>query len=286
MDGEFRYERLTWPEIDAAATEGAMVVVPVGSTEDHGYHLPLEVDQRIPEAVAERTAEGRDDALRFPVIPQGYLPHHMDYPGGVTIGWETFVNYCIDVGASLAHHGFERVLFLNGHGSNHHLLEQATRQVNLQYPGVRAAMCSWWDLHEVRETFAEESTAGPRGSGHGGELETSVYAYLYPDRVGEDRREDFHLPEVDSWLGRDLTGRPRAAATDVTMMPWWSTISETGLIGDATAGDPETGEAILAAAVAGLDRVLDDFAAYPIRDVDDHHSRAVADREYDPFRPR
>jgi len=91
--GEHRYERRTRAEVDAAAEADALVLIPVGSTEDHGPHLPLDVDQVIPTAICEAVAETTDDVLRFPPIDQGYLPHHMDFPGGVTIGWETFVRY-------------------------------------------------------------------------------------------------------------------------------------------------------------------------------------------------
>ena len=54
----------------------------------------------------------------LPAIPHGYDPHHVDFPGPITIAWDTFTRYCADVGRSLAHHGFRRMLFLNGHGSN------------------------------------------------------------------------------------------------------------------------------------------------------------------------
>jgi creatinine amidohydrolase len=70
------------------------------------------------------------------------------------------------------------------------------------------------------------------------------------------------------------------------MLGWWSTISETGVLGDATVATPETGELLLEAAVEGLSSVLEEFATYPIRSIDDHHARTVTDREYDAFRPR
>ncbi|MFB6136195.1 MAG: creatininase family protein [Halobacteriaceae archaeon] len=285
---EYRYEKLTWEEVDERAGEETLVVVPVGSTEDHGPHLPLDVDQRIPTAVCERTARDREDTLLFPTVSQGYLPHHMDYPGGVTIGWETFVNHLIDVGVSLAHHGFRKVLFVNGHGSNHHLVEQASRQIVIQYPEVQAAMLSWWELEEVREEFRRIRDAGPKGTAHAGELETSVYLHLDPDRVKtEEAPRDVSYPESRYFNNVDLAGeKPANASTSVTMTEWWSTTSETGVKGDASVATAEKGERVLAAAVAGLHELLDGFAAYPIREVEDHHSGGRPDRAYDPFRPR
>jgi LD-carboxypeptidase C-terminal domain/Creatinine amidohydrolase len=75
----------------------------------------------------------------LPAIPHGYDPHHMDFPGAVTIGWDTFTRFCADVGRSLAHHGFRRMLFLNGHGSNQNLVEMAARLVMVERPEVLAA---------------------------------------------------------------------------------------------------------------------------------------------------
>jgi creatinine amidohydrolase len=285
---EHRYWKLTWPEVDAAAEAGKTVVIPVGSTEDHGHHLPLDVDQVLPGAICEGAVEDREDALLFQAIRHGYLPHHMDFPGGITIGWETYVNYLIDIGTSLAHHGFEKILFVNGHGSNHHLVQQAARQIIVQYPGVQAAMLSWWELEELREEAREVRTEGARGAGHGGELETSLYLYLREEDVDMDEAvEDVSYPINPHFYTSSLDGMvAEDTSTPVSMMEWWSTISETGVKGDASAATAEKGERLLAAAVLGLENLLDAFAEYPIRDIDDHHSRDVRDDEYDVFRPR
>lgn len=284
----YRYEELTWPDINDAVEAEKLIVIPVGSTEDHGYHLPLDVDQRLPGAICEETVKQREDTLLMSTLPHGYLPHHMDMPGGITLRWDTFVNYGIDVGVSLAHHGFKRLLFVNGHGSNHHLLEQVTRQINLQYPSARAAMISWWDLEEVKETLRSCRDAGPQGVGHGGELETSVYLHLAPEHVEMERAEpDINAPDNPYFHNVDFAGENRPEdSTAVTMMPWWSTFSETGVMGDPTVATAEKGKQLFEAAVEGLDNVLDGFADYPIRPIADKHDRDVADEEYGPFQPR
>jgi creatinine amidohydrolase len=285
---EYQYERLSWPEIDAAAEAGKMIVVPVGSTEDHGPHMPVDVDQVLPESICEAAVVDRNDALLFPTVTHGYLPHHMDYPGGITIRWDTFVNHLIDIGVSLAHHGFRKILFVNGHGSNHHLLEQATRQVCLQYPDVHCAMISWFFIEEVQETLLDIREAGPQGIGHAGEMETSMYLHLDPDKIDMDQAvEDINMPDNRYFHNVDFAGENRDEdSTAVTMMPWWSTFSETGVLGDATAASAEKGELLFEAAVKGLDNVLEGLRQYPHREINDKHTREVADREYDPFRPR
>lgn len=287
-NADYRYDELSWPEINDAIEDEAMVLVPVGATEDHGHHLPVDVDREIVETICDRTAAMREDALLFPTIDHGYLPHHMDFPGGITIGWETYVNYMIDICVSLAHHGFRKILLVNGHGSNHHLLQLVVRQVILQYPEVHCAMLSWWELEEVREAAREHREAGPHGTSHAGELETSVYMHLHPERVDvEAAPRDVSYPESKHFNAYDLAGeRDPEWSTSVTMMEWWSTLSETGTRGDASVATVEKGEAFLEAAVAGLHSVLDEFATYPFREIDDHHVRDVEDHEYGPFRPR
>lgn len=285
---EYRYDKLSWPEINEAVEDEKMIVVPVGATEDHGHHLPVDVDRVIAEEICDRTVRDRDDTLLFPTIDHGYLPHHMDFPGGITIGWETFIKYMIDVCVSISHHGFDKILLVNGHGSNHHLLEQVTRQVILQHPDTHCAMLSWWELEEVREAARELRDAGPHGTSHGGEMETSIYMHLYPENVDNDAApRDLEYPESKHFNAYDLAGeRDPEWSTSVTMMEWWSTLSETGTRGDASVATPEKGKQFLDAAVEGMHSVLDEFKEYPHRQRTDHHARETGPRDYDPFRPK
>src|ERR671930_1778175 len=134
------YERLTWPEVRDAAEEELVCLIPVATLEDHGPHLPIDTDLRITTEICRRAAEAApDEILLLPPIPHGYSPHHMDFPGPITIAWDTFTRYCTDVGTSLARHGFKRMLFLNGHGSNQNLVETAARLVTVDHPGVVSA---------------------------------------------------------------------------------------------------------------------------------------------------
>jgi len=111
--------------------------------------------------------------------------------------------------------------------------------------------------------------------------------YIHPDRVDMDKAvKDISYPESDYFYAYGLANDPDDAKTQVTMMDWWTMISEHGVKGDATVATEEKGEKLLAAAVAGLHGVLDEFSTYPHREIVDHHERDVADREYDPFRPR
>ena len=68
-------------------------------------------------------------------MTHGYTPHHMQFPGPITIDWKTFVEHLLDIGRSLIHHGFSRILFVNGHGSNVPLVEMPARLLMVEHPG-------------------------------------------------------------------------------------------------------------------------------------------------------
>src|SRR5918992_459743 len=134
------FGKLTWPEVARAAGEKRVPIVPIGTLEDHGRHLPIDTDVLLVEAVCRGAAERlpAETVLLPPIVP-GYSPHHMDFPGTITIGWDTFCRYCTDVALSLVRHGFERVLLVNGHGSNQNLVETAARLAMVEEPGSLVA---------------------------------------------------------------------------------------------------------------------------------------------------
>jgi len=136
-----RYAELTWPEVAEWAGRDPVLVIPVATLEDHGYHLPIDTDVVIAETLAERAVTARPGrALLLPTVTHGYTPHHMDFPGPITIGWKTFVDHLVDIGRSVLHHGFRRILFVNGHGSNVPLVDMAARLIMLEERDAVAAL--------------------------------------------------------------------------------------------------------------------------------------------------
>src|SRR6476659_4766570 len=114
---QYRYELLTWPEMNEAVR--------------HGWHLPLDVDFRLASSVclgAGRLAP--EEMLVMPPINYGYCHHVMDFPGTINIEPTTFVRFLLDITRSVAYHGFKRIIVVNGHGSNALLVEQAGRPTN------------------------------------------------------------------------------------------------------------------------------------------------------------
>lgn len=238
------YGRLTWPEVRRVVEEDRVCLIPAGTLEDHGPHLPIDADTRIATEICRRTAEeAPDDVVLLPPVTHGYTPHHMDFPGPITIGWDTFVRYCVDIGTSLAHHGFKRILFLNGHGSNIPLLDVAARLVGLQHPDVLAASTFYLSSEEGLRLVEEVRESGRGGMGHACELETSIYLALDPGAVLMDRAVDeSSFPEgPHAWM--DWSDGP------LKLMPWWSAISRTGVHGEPTKATAEKGRILLDAAV-------------------------------------
>ena len=146
---------------ELAARDDIVRVIPAATLEDHGYHLPIDTDVRLVEAIArgavERfNAQGDAKALLCPTQVHGYTPHHLDFPGSVTLRWNVFVESLLDQGRSLIHHGFDRILIVNGHGSNIPLVNMAARLLNVEH---RTAICA-----SSFYLTGEESLAGARRS--------------------------------------------------------------------------------------------------------------------------
>ncbi len=139
------YGAHTWLELrELARRDDLVVVIPTATLEDHGYHLPIDTDVRLIEAIARSAvkrfnAEARGGAaMLFPTAVHGYTPHHMDFPGTVSLRWNVFVESLLDCGRSLCRHGFDRILILNGHGSNAPLVDLAARLINVEHRGAVA----------------------------------------------------------------------------------------------------------------------------------------------------
>jgi creatinine amidohydrolase len=239
------YERLTWPEVRRAAAEDRVCLIPAGTLEDHGPHLPLDCDIRIASEICSRASgEKPEEVVLLPPVTHGYTPHHMDFPGPITIGWETFVKHCVDIGSSLAHHGFKRILFLNGHGSNIPLLNMAARLIGLEHSDVLAASVFYLTSPAGMKTIEEIRDSGIGGMGHACELETSIYLAIDPDAVFMDKAVDENsFPEGrNCWM--DWSDGP------LQLMPWWNALSHTGVHGAPTLATAEKGRVLLDAAVA------------------------------------
>ena len=103
----YEYNKLTWPEMNDAIELGKVVLLPTGSTEQHGAHLPLDTDLFLVESVCrELGRRAPDKVLVLPGIPYGLNMHHFDFPGTIHVEPQHFIDFCVDVLKSVAYHGF------------------------------------------------------------------------------------------------------------------------------------------------------------------------------------
>jgi creatinine amidohydrolase len=266
MPNKYRYEEFTWPEIREAVAENRVVVLPVGTVEQHGPHLPLVTDvltaTEMSRMAVERTPH---EAVLMPSVYYSFNEHHLDFPGTIAVEGQTIVNYVTDIGKSLAHHGFRKILLVNGHGSNVPFLDVAARNITNKTDAI-CAMVSWWSL--IPKALLQElrESEFPGGMAHGCELETSVLLYLRGDLVQFDKAKrdiNFQPTEFFYW---DL-----AVPSPVFFQEWFSRYSKTGTVGDPTKATKEKGEKFVKAVVERMVTLIGEFRAREIRARVDHH---------------
>lgn len=187
-------EELSWVEAKGLLPKAKIGIVPTGSTEQHGPHLPLLVDSACAAAVAKRTAEKVYPlAVVTPTLEVGVSYHHLLFPGSLTISEDTLVSWCHDMAASLKHHGIKFVFFLNGHWGNKTALALATRKIRSEL-GIKAIAISYWDLYPDEHRNIVEDGEIPD---HAAEFETSLTLALRQSLVKKDWRRDPHAYTLD-----------------------------------------------------------------------------------------
>ena len=260
-----RLASMTWPEINKAAQQGRVAIIPAGTLEDHGLHLPVDTDIVIANRICQNLADRiPDDVVIIPPITFGFSPHHLDGPGTITLRWDTFVESTHQIISSLFYHGFRKVLIINGHGSNEPVLDIASRQAILSNPDSQSAMISWWSLQKVQETVKNfrESV----WTGHACELETSLYMAIDPSLVRAVLFEEDINPYMSQHFWADLVSdAPEGFVNPVRINEYWSTVSKTGTWGDPRTSSAEKGNAIIEAAVSELIEIVQEYKLRPIR---------------------
>jgi len=270
---EYRYEKLTWPEINDAIELGKVCILPCGAVEQHGPHLPLDVDLVCPTGIALGAGElvpGK--MLVLPTVCYGYTGHVMDFPGTINSDYQHFMAYVLDVTKSLAYHGFKKIILLNGHGSNMPNLDLVARRTNLE-TDAECLLCAWWNLLTVDKDFLPgwRESKFPGGCAHACELETSLYLYLDGGNVRKDKIKSGTISfneEDNPFQYVDLFAQGPA-----TVVSWTSSYSETGVLGEAELASEEKGRAAYEEAVKQLSGLVTWFKDRPKDERRDHHRR-------------
>ncbi|RPI65470.1 MAG: creatininase family protein [Ignavibacteriae bacterium] len=266
----WRYDHLTWPEMNAAIARAPQPVVlaPIGAVEDHGPHMSLSTDNDILEGILAECGRRSDGDLLLPVIPFGLDEHHMDFPGTIAIDIQTTLAYLSQTVISVARHGFTHILIVNGHGSNAAICELAARECVLKTGVICGATTVNAAVNPalVADVLDAERKGGWGSVGHACEYETAMMLHLHPERVEMDKayRDVGQLKlKYFNW------DYPEPSA--IAWQDWWSRFSKEGICGDAAAATREFGERVFELTVERFLEMVREFRTIPIRPRVDHH---------------
>lgn len=264
LANEHFIENLTWPEVGRAIDAGVTaVLLPIGSTEQHGRHMPLNTDAFIARGLCSGAADLADsDGLKLliaPTISQTLSWYHMQFPGTVSVSLDTFLHVFQEVCDSLTHHGFKNLIAVNGHGGNSAALTVAINRY-FETTGTRVFVVQWWDI--ASDALAE--VEGPML--HAEEAETSV-ALALGQRVlmEEAARDAFDRGQAVKSAGLPWTSFGRYGLSHrgpgvLVPMDMLRDISPSGVVGDATRARRETGDRILSQALPRIIQVAREMA--------------------------
>lgn len=262
---EYRYNRLTWAAMNEAIAAQKVVLLPTGSTEQHGRHLPLDVDVFLCESIClEAGRRAPDKILVLPPIAYGLNLHHIDFPGTIHIEPDIFIAFCLNVTKSVAYHGFEKILLVNGHGSNTPLIDLVARKTVLETNSLCGALGYFALAMDVFNQIKETEVMA-----HADEFETSLYLHLAPERVQMDK-----AAEDDDVRGQFVSS-DSVYSNPVRFNDYWSRWTQLGVHGDPTKATAEKGKAIFEAAVTGLTAVVEEWQQWPLAERAAQHTGPV-----------
>ena len=228
---------MTRPEVEEAIASGVdTVIITIGSTEQHGLHLPLGTDAIMGEALGQRVARALGDTLLAPGMRIGCSEHHMDFAGSLTLSRQTFIGVVGDICRSLARHGFRHIVLLPTHGGNFAPLAKAVEAIRPELSGVN--LIAFTDLmafmDEIFQTGKARKVTPEQAGAHAGEFETSIMLYLRPDLVAIDKAQP-------GYVGDQLRIAP------LVFEKGFRAVTANGVLGDPRNASAANGEAYMAA---------------------------------------
>lgn len=250
--------QLSWPEVRDIRDQVDLVLIPIGSNEQHGPNLAVGMDILAAGEFCRRASEMAYPRLMVaPPIPWGVSFHHMNFPGTITLQTETFVQVLAEVVASLHAHGFDRFLIVNGHGGNIPAMGVATVRIKEEVDPTFIGACSYF-------SFADKGLAEKHDmtgiTGHACQMETSVAMALVPSIVKTDALAAGELT--------DLTYEFRGALQKygVTVPYRFDEYTTNGALGDARRATREYGNDIIDSALRNFVAFTEELVAWAPRE--------------------
>jgi len=240
---EVEFRRLRADELRARAAADAVAIVPFGAIEQHGPHLPVEVDSLLGNEVALRTARkmaGRGEpVVVLPMVWTGVSEHHMSFGGTITLDLATYAALVEGICRSLVRHGFRRLVLLNGHGGNDNALRCITDELTPKLGVPIIQMTYWHPTSTEIGALLETQTALL----HACEAETAMTMALRPELVAREK-----IPAASQAMDYVQPGPYRWRTLEA--------VSSSGVIGNPAAATPEKGELLLEAISTKLSDIL------------------------------
>jgi creatinine amidohydrolase len=246
---------LTWTQIaDLPDKANTVIVLPAGSTEQHGPHLPCAVDTIIAAGVmghALARLPASVPAYALAPITYGKSDEHLHFPGTVTLDGTTLLETVTQIGESVYRMGFRKLLIVNGHGGQPQVMEMAARELRLRHGDYVVLPHSTWRVPNVAGQFMTDREK--RLSMHAGHAETAILMALAPHTVHMEHAVANYPPEFPSKV---LSGDGRPACA-------WTArdFGTSGVIGDPLPATPEQGHAILASLAQSWAQGIQDLFA-------------------------
>ncbi len=251
-----RLEYARWP--DLAALKERIFVVPLGSLEQHGPHLPLFTDSLIISHIAQRVEHLRSEKIvALPVQWLGHSPHHRHF-GCVSLDLQPYVDLIRGICSSLIDLGARKIFLLNGHGGNDIPCKAAQRELKTQFEELRdlyIVYATYWNL--AAEQFAAIRSSPEGGMGHACEMETSVLLAENPDLVDMSKAARGGPGPEMGYRVLDMLKSP-----PFSLVSEFDELSPTGVLGMPELATPEKGARFLEAATQAVVALIDEMASW------------------------
>jgi len=197
-----KWNRLSSPQLDTL-DRALPVILPTGSTEQHGPHLPMGTDLMVVDHLCSLIDQAIEkEVLILPSLSVTCSKHHMDFPGSLTLSHETHAASALEILESVRSHGFKNFLLFNSHGGNTAINTVIMEQFGNHNPDCHVASANWYTV--AAESLAEIRESPPGGVGHAGEFETSLMMVITPDLVDTSSLPERGNNSTFPWSEADL----------------------------------------------------------------------------------